>query len=145
MHTQPGWVRRLLRSHGGRGYAFSDVPINVQKSLRQREGEALDEMIDARTSQLRPSTLVGYARLPMTVLKQAVFAQVSAEDPDAYADFEKYHRWYLRHAPVKHHKQVWAVIADPGSDEIITDGWHRFHDYVRSGVTVVPVAWFGRL
>lgn len=142
--TRPGWVLRLLKQYGGRLVNFASLPSGAQSALRQYESEAINAQLSPMTSGLLPTTKVGFARISLDVLKHAVFTQLSMDEPGTFKNFDDYHKWFVREAPVPRHKTVWAIIADPYDDEILSDGWHRFHHYVRSGVQSVPVVWFVR-
>lgn len=60
-----------------------------------------------------------------------------------YDGFDQYHHDYVQdgqklgdmpdHPSVSH-----AVILGAADEDVIYDGWHRFHDYVRKGVTEIP-------
>jgi hypothetical protein len=41
-----------------------------------------------------------------------------------------------------HGKSVLPVILDFDNDELIEDGWHRFHGYYDKGLKKVPVVVF---
>jgi len=53
-----------------------------------------------------------------------------------FQTFAEYHGWYVGHTDTPSHVEVWPIELDP--DQIIEDGSHRFHRYVRAGLQVVP-------
>lgn len=36
------------------------------------------------------------------------------------------------------HKDVWAIILDADYEDVIWDGWHRFHCYIEKNISVIP-------
>ena len=52
--------------------------------------------------------------------------------------FENYHKWY-GDEQTDHGDSVLPIIIDFDDEELIIDGWHRFHSYVRKGLNKVPV------
>lgn len=57
-----------------------------------------------------------------------------------HKSFEEYHSWYINHGDTPNHSEQWAVIIGRGciSDEIIEDGWHRFHSYIKNNYNSIP-------
>lgn len=78
--------------------------------------------------------IFGYVVVPLNELIIAV--QNSDED---YVDFEKYHQDYMSRGDVSSHETVWALILDLYSNDIILDGWHRFHSYIEKGINLIPM------
>ena len=58
---------------------------------------------------------------------------------ESYSSFEEYHKDYS-HGFVPNHEEQYPVFREPKNDyEWLSDGWHRFHSYYRSGFKSVPV------
>lgn len=63
---------------------------------------------------------------------------------ETFDDWESYHQWYLssHDIPVYPEENRWPCIISENEGEVIQDGWHRFHSYVRSGHPKIPVVFF---
>jgi hypothetical protein len=62
-------------------------------------------------------------------------------------DFKTYHKWYMksRGEECKNHtsNKYPSILADESwKEEMIQDGWHRFHVYVQRGVKKMPLVYF---
>jgi hypothetical protein len=62
-------------------------------------------------------------------------------------NWDEYHAWYLNQGYIPDYdvsKPLWPVWIDinGSGDELLEDGWHRFNDYVRKGVQVIPAIYF---
>jgi len=128
-------VRDLIRRYGGLVIEFRNLPATAQRAIRTRGAEHLDPDDNPR---IDPRMRFGYVEIPMEALQQAVLAAVQREGAP-FQTFDEYHRWYIGHGDTPMHTEVWPIeldVDDP--DQIIDDGSHRFHSYVRSGVKVVP-------
>lgn len=62
---------------------------------------------------------------------------------EEYDTFEEYHEWfvssdsgYMRDNP------TWPVILSSFDDELLQDGWHRFHSYVKIGAEKITCIWY---
>lgn len=57
-----------------------------------------------------------------------------------FKNFEDYHNWYISFCDTPFYSKQWPVILAQGScgEEIIEDGWHRFHSYIRDGIKSIP-------
>lgn len=62
---------------------------------------------------------------------------------EGFADFNQYHQWYLSMGGIPDYGEEarWPCIRG-NEDEVLTDGWHRFHAYVKAGHKTVPVLSF---
>jgi hypothetical protein len=78
----------------------------------------------------------GYVLVPLNEIIKAV-----QESDDCYADFAKYHVEDMALGDVPIHNDIWPVILDADFDEVIWDGWHRFHCYVDKQIETVPAIW----
>ncbi len=53
---------------------------------------------DQSPPKINPHMPVGYVKIPMEALKQAVFENTMRNDPEApFKTFDDYHRWYVGH------------------------------------------------
>ena len=63
-----------------------------------------------------------------------------------FPDFPKYHRWFFtgKHRTSVQVENPWPVVLDtePGTEEILEDGYHRFHRYYSQGVEQIPALYF---
>ena len=86
----------------------------------------------------------GLVQIPMSALTEAIWLD-SKEIREDFKSFAEYHKWYVNagHMP-QHGNSRWPVIlSDFQSEEsTLQDGWHRFHDYYRNNVKIVPAVYF---
>jgi len=71
-------------------------------------------------------------------LKKVVLENESINDD--YSNWDDYHDWYVAEEGfVLHsHKHRWPIILADDNEEVIKDGWHRFHNYVHNGDIDIP-------
>jgi hypothetical protein len=132
--TQPLTAEQLIKQYGGRPVAFRDLPKTAQKSIIKRAKEHLDP---SEKVAVDPDHQVGYVELPMEALKAAMLAHVQQEGAP-FKTFDEYHAWYVGHGDTPNHREVWPVELDRTGMNVIDDGSHRFHSYVRKGLATVP-------
>ena len=136
--------------------AFKDLPFEYQRSLiiYMYEGDVVDWSVDldrdkvAKNDDLiktlikdymsvgrNKSKLFAYGLVPMKKLTKEIAERMG------YDSFEEYHKDYTSDNRITKHKKdsVWPIILDKDNDELIEDGWHRFHHYYKMGLTKVPV------
>jgi hypothetical protein len=121
----------LYAKYGQPLCTFSNLPPLAQKSVSIY-------MEDCGVDFTAPKYLYGYAIVPMQVMKDSIMR--FGDLADDHDDFDSYHEWYRNGPDMENHQQVYPIIL---GHEIIQDGWHRFHDYVRKGLTEVPTVWCG--
>lgn len=69
---------------------------------------------------------------------------------DDFKSFDEYHRWYINSClwkdSDKHYSKAWpAILGDDWNFkqyEILQDGWHRFHSYVKQGKKTIPLVYY---
>jgi hypothetical protein len=135
----PTTARELVRRYGGKAVPFGKLPKLAQRAIRTRGREHLDP--DDPVPKIDPNKLFGYVELPMKALQHAIVAAIKREHPEApFDDFAGYHQWYTSTSHgIPNHKEVWPIELDMQADnQIIDDGSHRFHSYVKSGLKMVP-------
>jgi hypothetical protein len=134
----PTTARELVQRYGGRAVPFSKLPKLAKLAIRTRAAEHLDP--DERAPRIDPKMMFGYVEIPMEALQHAMLTTINRqENPPPFKDFEGYHQWYTRHGDTPSHTEVWPIELDMVDDhQIIDDGSHRLHSYVRSGVKMVP-------
>ena len=101
-------AQQLIHRYGGRAVRIGDLQKTAQQAIWSREAEFTD------TTKVNPNREIGYVEIPM-------------------AAFDR--------GGVPNHKVVWPIELDPDmveGDDLIADGSHRFHSYVRSGIEIVP-------
>ncbi|MDQ2077567.1 hypothetical protein [Marinimicrobium sp. ABcell2] len=76
--------------------------------------------------------------VPVDVLQQAVMATDIGE---TFSTFQDYHEWYLSagDTPQYDDENRWPCIASGQEDEVIQDGNHRMHSYIKSGAREIPI------
>jgi hypothetical protein len=132
--TQPNIAMQLIRQYSGRKIRFRDLPEVARKAILTRAGEHTEN------PRINPNKLIGYVEIPMKALQQAVMQRLQRDDAP-FKNFDEYHQWYTSHGDTPSHTELWPIELDSHMtdfDDLILDGSHRFHSYVRSGVLVVP-------
>lgn len=138
--------------------AFKELPFEYQRSLiiYMYEGPVVDWSLDLdRDAVAKDDNLIkilikdymsvgrnknksfAYGMVPMKSLIKEITERLG------YDSFDEYHMDYVgsNYTP-KHKNSVWPIILNVDNDELIEDGWHRFHDYYRKGLKKVPVVMF---
>lgn len=140
--------------------AFNKLPFEYQKSIviYALEGDSIDWTLPdhisindvarddkwARVAIANFAAVFGdveysYGLIPMEQLTDEIAGLMGFEN------FEKYHKWYgdpgVDHGDsgVDHGDSVLPILLNYNNDELIEDGWHRFHYYYNRGVKMVPV------
>lgn len=86
-------------------------------------------------------TMFGIASLRVEALKDDVMR--THDIAEEFSTFDDYHRWYVGGGvPCHPEMDRWPVILSSYGDETLQDGWHRFHSYVRDGVTEIPAVFY---
>lgn len=69
--------------------------------------------------------------------------EVMARSDDLVTDWDAYHEWYMSRG-TKHQatEEGWPVILSSYTDEVLQDGWNRFHHYVGQGKPTIPAVWY---
>lgn len=129
------FIENWIVSYGFK-YKYKDLPECGKLALKQYYEEESGEI------ELQDNGIFGYCLVPMEVLTK----KIESVNSD-YSPFEEYHKDYIRIDVENHGDSIWAVILENDIDitEVIFDGWHRFHDYYRRGIKLVPcvVPYFG--
>jgi hypothetical protein len=117
--------------------SFNKLPYDYKKSLMiaKNEGvgnddEIINVLLDELTSKEKRKVFY-YGEVPIDLIKDEV------KDRLGYKTFDEYHKWYGD--DTDHGDSVIPIIIDFDDEELIIDGWHRFHSYVRKGLDKVPV------
>jgi hypothetical protein len=120
--------RSLFQQYGGKVFTYRELPAPGKRAIKQY-------FVDEAGANVPATAKFGYALIPTEALAAAIGGGSDGDWPD----FPTYHQWYLDqgHMP-DYTKQAFAVILDADDDEVIWDGWHRFHDYVRKGFKTIP-------
>jgi len=137
--------------------SFEELPFEYKKSLiiYMYEGPVVDWSLDLdrdvivknddlinilindyeSTGRLRHKSF-GYGVVPMDVLTDEI------KDRMGYDSFEEYHDEYSSGFVPDHGDSILPIILDFDNDELIEDGWHRFHSYYKKGLKRVSVVVF---
>lgn len=89
----------------------------------------------------------GDARFGIVCLTPAAIQKAVMDDAEisgSFSSWDEYHAWYLAAGDVPSHPctERWPVILSSDDSETITDGWHRFHGYMRDGAPGIPAMFF---
>lgn len=102
--------------------------------------------IEAGEMPSRRASLSVFKSVPATwievpVADIAVAMMLIPEIVEDFPTFEAYCAWYLSAGPVPRYteKDRWPCIATCMADEIIQDGSHRMHSYIRAGHPTIPI------
>lgn len=85
---------------------------------------------------------VKWIDVPTCVLADVTMSM--GEFSENFASFAAYHAWYIARGdmPTYPRDNRWPSIASNTPDEVLHDGWHRMHAYVRDGHECIPVIEF---
>lgn len=88
------------------------------------------------------STLFGVSKFSVEDFKIAIMA--GGEVAEDFTSWESYQDWYVGCSDVPSHGNIgrWPAIVSGFDDEILQDGWHRTHSYIRNGDTDIPVIFY---
>ena len=117
---------------------FYKLPYSYQKSLMimRNEGTTTDveikDLIDDELQTSLKRKMFYYGVVPIKLIEDEVTERLE------WDSFENYHKWY-GDEQTDHGDSVLPIIIDFDDEELIIDGWHRFHSYVRKGLNKVPV------
>jgi hypothetical protein len=75
-----------------------------------------------------------YGLVPIEILTKEVAKRIG------YKTFQEYHEWYNDNTD--HGDSILPIILSFDNEELIEDGWHRFHSYYRKGIKKIPVVVF---
>jgi hypothetical protein len=103
-----------------------------------------------------PGLLDMYGAYPITLVDVSMrdLQEVIASPEAPYMQHERLTSWDEYHAHYQRTHQsdkrgrppggteVWPVILTFEHEEIIQDGWHRFHDYAEAGLQSVPALYY---
>lgn len=107
--------------------AYRDLPYKAKRAVNVFYRDELGVDLGREQS-------FGYVELPMGALTKAIESTIKE-----FESFDDYHQWYIEWGKdISCHRSIWPVILDAADDEVILDGWHRFHEYFEKGVKFVP-------
>ena len=157
-------IRRILREETDlynnlKTVAFEDLPFEYQRSLiiYMYEGPVVDWSLDldrdvvARNNDLIKILIKDYMSVGRNKNKSFAYGLVPMKELTkeiaermGYDSFEDYHKDYTsdNYTPGYKKESVWPIILDMDNDELIEDGWHRFHHYYKMGLKKVPAVMF---
>ena len=129
---------------------FRDLPQPYQRAIVHYmiiDGDAwIDDNIKIRSRNIKkhlPYCIEKYGHLKfgMEEISTEKLKEKILERPDleGFKKFEDYHAWYKKDCgiPKYSNKNRWACIAE--SEDVLQDGWHRFHSYVDAGHKTIPL------
>lgn len=129
-------AQELMKCSKAVKLAFKDLPECAKSSIKRYYTHEHD-------IKVKNTDMFWYADIPMRAITNTLVKY--NEDIRSEGTFENYHKTYGTRDVVKHRK-VWTVILYSGEDsenEIILDGWHRFHWYYERGLDTVPAVMWG--
>lgn len=120
---------------GGRVTEYKNLPEEAQKAILTFLEDNVDEV--------DPDKKFGYKVIDINEISDAIMNLEGSEIPEDFDTFEDYHAWYVKGGDMPDHTNFkYPVILGDFENEIIRDGWHRFHDYYRKGVKELHLVWF---
>ena len=153
-------IRRILREETDlysnlKTVAFKDLPFEYQRSLiiYMYEGDVVDWSLDldrdvvAKNDDLIKTLIKDYMSVGRNKNKSFAYGLVPMKELTkeiaeimGYDSFKDYHKDYTsdNYVPKYKKESVWPIILDVDNEELIEDGWHRFHQYYKMGLNKVP-------
>lgn len=161
-HISNKRIGKLILNNGGQVLPFREMDLPHRQSIIHYmaiDGEAWDFPVEADIQDIPDAimqymghflnqygnTLFGFVMIPMQELTDSILADESIVENFRDRSFQQYHEWYISnnpHMPSHNTDCLWPVILSSFEDETFEDGWHRFHDYYRKGVKVVPCVFY---
>ena len=154
--------RSIIKKHKGKIYPFSKLPLTAQLSIAHYMGvdgaawmqkddfgvfdngsryiiEGLISNMDKIVAHYGTME-IGYVILSAESLKE-FWKNCESDSSKHFDNFDAFHKWYQS---VGNHikNPTWPVILSDFDDEILQDGWHRFHAYIEIGATEIPAVWY---
>ena len=85
----------------------------------------------------------GYAHIPTRVMTEEVYNR-NADINNDFDSFEEYRVWYFKSDDMPNHPRTkrWPSILSGFDDEVLEDGWHRFHSYVAMKCRTIPCIFY---
>lgn len=135
--------------------SFEELPFEYKKSLiiYFYEGDVVKWSIDNSIEEVsKDNNLVNilindyitvgrnknksfaYGLIPTEILTKEIAKRLG------FKTFKEYHEWYNDNTD--HADSILPIILSFDNDELIEDGWHRFHSYYRKSVKQIPVVAF---
>jgi len=139
----------------GEAWERADVLVEeIHRRCREHRREGQDDVLTAGWEGVFRAALPFYVELygdwefgiveiPTVVLVKEVMTR-NQDMQDWGGDWEGYHGWYKSEG-YKHTatgSKPWPVILGSFPDEVLEDGWNRFHQYVERGLPTIPAVWF---
>ena len=103
--------------------------------------KALPQIIEAKGD-----SEYGLVTVPTKTLIDA-WAEIDSDAiKDFHGNFDAYHAWYQSRRGTSTRgggkNPTWPVIFSDYEDELLQDGWHRFHQYIANGVKEIACLWY---
>lgn len=117
------------------GYV-ADWSINIDIKDILKDDKLVNILIDdyIKAGKRNKYKCFGYGEVPINVLTKEISNRLG------YDTFQEYHEWYNDYTD--HGDSIIPIILNLENDELIEDGWHRFHSYYRKGFKKIPVVVF---
>lgn len=81
-----------------------------------------------------------YAKIPIEIMKNAIMIE-NNEISKSFKTWNEYHNWYIRrNMPIYNSEKRYPCLIEK-SEEIIIDGWHRFHCYAKNNDKEIPIVY----
>lgn len=86
---------------------------------------------------------ISIVEIPTVVIKKEMMKR-SEDLEEAFSNWDEYHRWYAKNNRVPNHsdKDRWPCILSGFNDEVVEDGVHRLHCYIKQGVKKIPCVFY---
>lgn len=151
-----GWLNEQKNYYDFlRTVSFQELPFEYKKSLiiYFYEGDVVDWSINLPIDEVsKDDNLIkilindyisiarnknksfAYGLVPIQVLTKEISKRMG------FKSFQEYHDWYGD--DTDHGDSILPIIMSFDNEELIEDGWHRFHSYYRKGFQQIPVVMF---
>jgi hypothetical protein len=126
------------------GEAWSaGLPADAFWLTREQQGRGLRQSLP-KLVQLYGEVLFGVALLPSERVREAIMQDL--ERARDFPNWEAYHAWYSSSCVLPKHGTAnrWPVVLSDFEDEILQDGWHRVHSYLKRGDDTIPAVFYPR-
>lgn len=121
------------------GAWFDLIPEDLHKLYDEGWSDEAWNLVIAEINKTKGLIEYTYIEIPTKILTDYI-ANEHEEISEEYDSWKDYHEWYLNGGDIPNHsvKDRWACILS-GDEELISDGWHRLHCYIKNNNKTIPI------
>ncbi len=120
---------------------FELIPKELHELYKNGWNDAEWNFVIDAINKTQGSKSYTFAEVPTQLLTDCI-ANEHEEISEDYDSWKEYHEYYLNGGDIPNHSSEnrWPCIFR-GGEELIVDGWHRLHCYVRDNHQTIPLVY----